>query len=115
MSTPWAGAKHSNVYTSRANANATRVPVPCASIAQPEWARMPVTVGLPANTPRHTITAMHTIREATAADWPAIWAMFREVTAAGDSFAYDEHTPEEVARKLWVEPPSVAFVAELDG
>jgi L-amino acid N-acyltransferase YncA len=55
------------------------------------------------------------IREATAADWPAIWAMFREVVAAGDSFAYDEATPEEVARKLWAEPPAVAFVAEEDG
>ena len=58
---------------------------------------------------------MHTIREATEADWPAIWELFREVAAAGDVFAYDEHTPEAVARKLWVEPPAVGFVAELDG
>ncbi len=58
---------------------------------------------------------MPTIREATAADWPAIWAMFREVAAAGDAFAYDESTPEEVARKLWVEPPAAAFVAEDGG
>ncbi len=55
------------------------------------------------------------IREATAADWPAVWAMFREVTAAGDSFAYDESTPEEVARKLWFEPPAVCYVAEDEG
>jgi L-amino acid N-acyltransferase YncA len=55
---------------------------------------------------------MPTIREATAADWPAIWGMFREVAAAGDAFAYDEATPEEEARKLWAEPPAVAFVAE---
>jgi GNAT superfamily N-acetyltransferase len=41
--------------------------------------------------------------------------MFREVTAAGDSFAYDADTPEEVARKLWAEPPAVAFVAEDGG
>jgi L-amino acid N-acyltransferase YncA len=58
---------------------------------------------------------MATIREATAADWPAIWAMFREVVAAGDSFAYDADTPEEVARKLWAEPPAAAFVAEDGG
>ena len=58
---------------------------------------------------------MPTIREATAADWPAIWALFREVVAAGDSFAYDADTPEEVARKLWVEPPAVAFVADDGG
>jgi L-amino acid N-acyltransferase YncA len=58
---------------------------------------------------------MATIREATAADWPAIRAMFREVVAAGDAFAYDADTPEEVARKLWAEPPAVAFVAEDGG
>jgi L-amino acid N-acyltransferase YncA len=53
-----------------------------------------------------------TIRPATAADWPQIWALFRHVTAAGDAFAYEADTPEEVARKLWVEPPSVGYVAE---
>jgi L-amino acid N-acyltransferase YncA len=58
---------------------------------------------------------MFTIREAMAADWPAIWAMFREAAVSGEVFAYDEHTPEEVARKLWVEPPAVAFVAEDEG
>jgi L-amino acid N-acyltransferase YncA len=58
---------------------------------------------------------MHTIREATAADWLAIWAMFRDAAASGEVFAYDEHTPEEVARKLWAEPPAATFVAEDDG
>ena len=56
-----------------------------------------------------------TVREATPADWPAVWVMFRDVTAAGDAFAYDADTPEEVARKLWAEPPAVAFVAEDGG
>lgn len=56
-----------------------------------------------------------TIRPAAAADWPAIWGLFRQVAAAGDVFAYDEHTPEEVARKLWFDPPAVAFVAEVNG
>src|SRR5262245_59699560 len=60
-------------------------------------------------------TVMHTIREATPADWPAVWALFRAVTADGDSFAYDETTTEEVARKLGFEPPAVCFVAEEDG
>lgn len=58
---------------------------------------------------------MLTIREATEADWPAIWEMFRAVTAAGDAFAYDTDTPEDVARKLWFDPPAKAFIAELDG
>ena len=56
-----------------------------------------------------------TIREAQVADWPAIWSLFQKVAAAGDVFAYDETTPEEVARKLWVEPPAEGFVAEEDG
>jgi L-amino acid N-acyltransferase YncA len=59
--------------------------------------------------------AQEVIRQATAADWPAIWAMFREVAAAGDAFAYDETTSEEVARKLWFEPPTRAYVAEAEG
>lgn len=58
---------------------------------------------------------MLTIRPATVNDWPAIWAMFQQVTAAGDAFAYDTDTPEAVARKLWVEPPASAFVGESAG
>jgi L-amino acid N-acyltransferase YncA len=56
-----------------------------------------------------------TIRVAVEADWSVLWEMFRQVTAAGDVFAYDTDTPEAVARALWVEPPARAFVAELDG
>lgn len=58
---------------------------------------------------------MLTIREAIDSDWPFIWALFQQVAAAGDAFAYDGDTTEAAARKLWVEPPSAAFVAELDG
>jgi ribosomal protein S18 acetylase RimI-like enzyme len=56
-----------------------------------------------------------TIRPFAESDWPAVWGLFRAVAAAGDAFAYDETTPEGVARKLWVEPPAAAFVAEVDG
>lgn len=55
------------------------------------------------------------IRPATEADWPAIWELFRAVTAAGDAFAYDTDTPEAVARKLWFDPPAVPFAAEEAG
>ncbi|HEV3384593.1 MAG TPA: N-acetyltransferase [Gemmata sp.] len=58
---------------------------------------------------------MITIREATEADWPAIWAIFQIIAAEGDVFAYDESTTEVVARKLWFDPPVVCFVAEEDG
>ncbi|MBX9583881.1 MAG: GNAT family N-acetyltransferase [Gemmataceae bacterium] len=56
-----------------------------------------------------------TIRPMTPADWPAVWALFREVAAAGDVFAYDEHTPEEVARALWFGPGAVGYVVESGG
>lgn len=56
-----------------------------------------------------------TIREATAADWPAIWELFRAAAEAGDVFAYDESTTEETARKLWFDPPTVCYVAEENG
>ena len=55
------------------------------------------------------------IRETTPADWPAIWGLFQEAAASGEVFAYDEHTSEEVARKLWAELPAVAFVVEEAG
>ncbi len=58
---------------------------------------------------------MMTIRPATVADWPAVWALFQSVAAAGDVFAYDESTSEETARKLWFDSPAVCFVAEEDG
>jgi RimJ/RimL family protein N-acetyltransferase len=60
-------------------------------------------------------TTMTTIREATEADWPHVWALFQSVAASGDVFAYDESTTEETARKLWFDPPAVCFVAEIDG
>ena len=56
-----------------------------------------------------------TIRPAVESDWPTVWQLFRAVCASGDSFAYDETTPEEVARKLWFDPPARAWVAEEGG
>ncbi|MCI0704099.1 MAG: GNAT family N-acetyltransferase [Planctomycetia bacterium] len=56
-----------------------------------------------------------TIRSATEADWPAIWALFRSAAESGDVFAYDESTSEETARKLWFESPAVCFVVEVEG
>ncbi|QJW96264.1 GNAT family N-acetyltransferase [Frigoriglobus tundricola] len=55
------------------------------------------------------------VREATQADWPHIWALFQRVAAAGDVFAYDESTTEDVAQKLWFAPPTVCYVCDVDG
>jgi hypothetical protein len=58
---------------------------------------------------------MHAIREATESDWPGVWALFRAVAEAGDVFAYDETTTEEVGRKLWFASPATCFVVEVEG
>jgi ribosomal protein S18 acetylase RimI-like enzyme len=59
------------------------------------------------------------IRHAHTEDWPAIWAIFREVIAGGDSFAYEPDTDEPTARSLWSSlwsmPPATAYVAEVGG
>jgi GNAT superfamily N-acetyltransferase len=58
---------------------------------------------------------MADIREATAADWPAVWDLFRLAAAGGDVFAYDESTTEETARALWFDLPAVCRVATIAG
>ncbi len=55
------------------------------------------------------------IREYVDADWPAIWLIFREVVAAGDTFAYDPGWSTEQAREVWVESPPGLTVVALDG
>lgn len=42
------------------------------------------------------------IRDATPADWPAIWAIVREVVVAADTFAYDPGMTEHAGRSLWM-------------
>jgi L-amino acid N-acyltransferase YncA len=52
------------------------------------------------------------IRDATAADWPAIWPFLHEIVAAGETYAYDPDMTEDQARRLWmVEPPGRTVVA----
>jgi GNAT superfamily N-acetyltransferase len=56
-----------------------------------------------------------TIRPATPKDHDAIWAIFHEVVARGDTYAYDPATPRDAALHLWVEQPQAVFVAETAG
>ncbi|HEV7823853.1 MAG TPA: GNAT family N-acetyltransferase [Mycobacteriales bacterium] len=52
------------------------------------------------------------IRRATAADWPALWPVWHEVVAAGDTYTYAPDTPPEVARRLWLPgPPAATWLA----
>ena len=55
------------------------------------------------------------IREYIDADWPSVWPIFREVVAAGDTFAYDPAWSSEQARDVWVKDPPGHTVVACDG
>jgi len=56
------------------------------------------------------------IRPATDDDWPAIWPIFAEIVAAGETYAYPEDLTSEQARDLWLErPPGLTVVLDDDG
>ncbi|WP_185996399.1 GNAT family N-acetyltransferase [Nocardioides campestrisoli] len=56
------------------------------------------------------------IRPATSDDWPAIWPFFREIVAAGETYAYPDDLTSAQARDLWLEfAPGHAVVLEEDG
>lgn len=58
------------------------------------------------------------IREATDADWPAIWPFLREIVAARETYAYDPRMDEPTARAVWMAlaPPRRTVVAvDADG
>jgi ribosomal protein S18 acetylase RimI-like enzyme len=53
------------------------------------------------------------IRRATGADWPALWPLWHEVVAAGDTYTYARDTPSDEARGLWLPPaPAETWLAE---
>ncbi|MEE4277172.1 MAG: GNAT family N-acetyltransferase [Halieaceae bacterium] len=55
------------------------------------------------------------IREAGAADWDAIWPIFRAIVTRGDSYAFDPATSYEDGRAVWIERPRRTFLAEENG
>jgi L-amino acid N-acyltransferase YncA len=54
------------------------------------------------------------IRDATAADWPAIWPIFEAIVRAGETYAYDMDMGSDAARALWMEPPPARVAAAID-
>jgi L-amino acid N-acyltransferase YncA len=56
-----------------------------------------------------------TIRPATAADWPAMWAIFRAVVAGRDTYTFAPDTAEDVARAYFLGPGVCSRVAEVEG
>lgn len=55
------------------------------------------------------------IRRATPEDFEQIWPIFREVVAAGDTYAFDRDTPKAEALRLWMQLPEATYVAEEAG
>ena len=54
------------------------------------------------------------IREFEDADWPAVWAIYRTVVNAGETYTYDPAWSEEHAREIWVEPAPGHTVVAVD-
>ena len=54
------------------------------------------------------------IRPATDADRDAIWNIFHEVVADGETYALDPDIPREDALAYWFAPGTYVYVAELD-
>ncbi len=55
------------------------------------------------------------IRLATDADRDAIWKIFQEVVATGDTYALDSNMPREDALAYWFAPHAHTYVAEHPG
>jgi GNAT superfamily N-acetyltransferase len=55
------------------------------------------------------------IRNYTDTDWRRVWPIFREVAAAGDTFAYDPKWSSEQARGVWVVAPPGRTVVACEG
>ncbi|RME86097.1 MAG: GNAT family N-acetyltransferase [Caldilineae bacterium] len=55
------------------------------------------------------------IREATDADFDAIWPIFKSIVSQGDTYAYDPETDRAQAYELWMKKPLRTYVAEHNG
>ena len=55
------------------------------------------------------------IRAATEADRDAIWNIFHEIVAAGDTYAFDPRMSREDALAYWFRRDTHTYVAEKDG
>ena len=55
------------------------------------------------------------IREATEADWPAIWPIVEAVVRAGETYTYPRDMDPEFGRTLWMQPPPGVTLVAVDG
>jgi L-amino acid N-acyltransferase YncA len=56
-----------------------------------------------------------TIRPAGDADFDAMWPIFQEVVAAGDTYVFAQDTPREAAFAYWLGPGVTSYVVEGEG
>lgn len=55
------------------------------------------------------------IREATRADFDAIWPIFQAIVSRGDTYGFDPDMPRATAEAVWLDAPRKTFVAEEAG
>ena len=55
------------------------------------------------------------IREATPADFEQIWPIFREIVAAGETYAFPADITREQAFDVWFKNPRKSYVCEDEG
>jgi GNAT superfamily N-acetyltransferase len=55
------------------------------------------------------------IREATPQDWPAIYAFWKQIVEAGETYAYPPGASSDEARATWMEVPPGLTVVAADG
>ena len=55
------------------------------------------------------------VREAQPVDFAAIWPIFQQIVAMGDTYGYERDITEQEARRVWMELPAKTFVVEQDG
>jgi L-amino acid N-acyltransferase YncA len=55
------------------------------------------------------------LREATDADWPAIWPFFAEIVRAGETYAYPFDLDSDGGRALWMASPPGRTVVAVEG
>jgi GNAT superfamily N-acetyltransferase len=54
------------------------------------------------------------IRTAADDDWSAIWPFFRDIVAAGETYAYPEDLTLDAAQSYWMTPPPGTTVVAVD-
>jgi len=55
------------------------------------------------------------IRSATTKDHAAIWNIFHEIIAAGDTYAFDSQMPRDEALAYWFRADTDTYIAERNG